>query len=415
MPDNLTIFGTTYNNVTGIKATDTNGVVQTFTNGGSPAPAPAPHVNSGVQFFDYEGTLLYSYSTAEALALSALPANPSHTGLTAQGWNWSLANIQSYLTKYPNAVVNVGQMYVTDDGKTRIYIHLDEERKSPMLGVMVKGTVDVDWGDESQHDTLTSSMFTTLQWTPTHNYATGGDYVIKLTTTSEMRFYGESADNKHSCILRHSSGADVRNNHYNNAIKKVEIGSKFQALGDYAFYGCCSLSSVSIPNSVTLIRTGAFLECSSLASMTLPDGMTSNTENDIFRSSSLSSVSLPKAFEFGNSIFGGCKSLSELTVPDGLTSVGNSAMSSLYTITKLFIPDSVTSIKTQAFYNCYGMAEYHLLPTTPPTLVDTSAFTGIPADCIIYVPYSADHSILNAYQTATNWSTYADYMQEEPA
>ena len=39
---------------------------------------------------------------------------------------------------------------------------------------------------------------------------------------------------------------------------------------------------------------------------------------------------------------------------------------------------------------------------------------GIPADCIIYVPYSADHSILESYKTASNWSTYASYMQEEP-
>lgn len=112
---------------------------------------------SGVKFIDYDGTELYSYTTAQALALSALPANPIHTGLTAQGWNWSLANIKAYLTKYPNAMVVVGQMYITDDGKTRIHIHLGEERKSPMVGICVNGSVDVDWGDGTAHDTLTGT------------------------------------------------------------------------------------------------------------------------------------------------------------------------------------------------------------------------------------------------------------------
>jgi hypothetical protein len=60
------------------------------------------------------------------------------------------------------------------------------------------------------------------------------------------------------------------------------------------------------------------------------------------------------------------------------------------------------------------MSEYHFKPTTPPTLANSNAFQNIPSDCIIYVPYSADHSILNAYKTATNWSSQASKMQEEP-
>lgn len=56
-----------------------------------------------------------------------------------------------------------------------------------------------------------------------------------------------------------------------------------------------------------------------------------------------------------------------------------------------------------------GVAAYHVLPTTPPTLANTNAFTAIPADCIIYVPAAS----LAAYQAATNWSTYASRMVGE--
>ena len=71
----------------------------------------------------------------------------------------------------------------------------------------------------------------------------------------------------------------------------------------------------------------------------------------------------------------------------------------------------MTSIENYAFQACFGVKEYHLLPATPPTLSNTNAFNNIPDDCIIYVPAGS----LEAYQTATNWSAYADQMQEEPS
>jgi len=40
-------------------------------------------MENDVNFFDYDGTLLYSYSATDALALTSLPENPTHAGLTA--------------------------------------------------------------------------------------------------------------------------------------------------------------------------------------------------------------------------------------------------------------------------------------------------------------------------------------------
>lgn len=55
-----------------------------------------------------------------------------------------------------------------------------------------------------------------------------------------------------------------------------------------------------------------------------------------------------------------------------------------------------------------------MIPTTPPTLANSNVFNGMSTNYYkIYVPYSADHSILEAYKTATNWSTYAAIMVEE--
>ena len=109
--------------------------------------------------------------------------------------------------------------------------------------------------------------------------------------------------------------------------------------------------------------------------------------------------------------FQNCYSFSSTTIPENVTSIGEYAFYKCYSLSSATIPENVTSIGNSAFSGCYGVKEYHLLPTTPPSLSSTSAFFGILSDCIIYVPVGS----LEAYQTATNWSTYADQMREEPA
>ena len=53
-----------------------------------------------VKLIDYDGTVLHSYTAAEFAALTELPANPTHTGLTAQGWNWTLADAKTSVASY---------------------------------------------------------------------------------------------------------------------------------------------------------------------------------------------------------------------------------------------------------------------------------------------------------------------------
>ena len=73
----------------GYTAHDKSGAVITGTMAGGGEPVQSKDVN----FIDYDGTVLHSYTVAEAAALTALPPLPSHDGLICQGWNWCLANI----------------------------------------------------------------------------------------------------------------------------------------------------------------------------------------------------------------------------------------------------------------------------------------------------------------------------------
>ena len=248
------------------------------------------------------------------------------------------------------------------DGKTRVYIHLEYGRTSPMLGVCPNGTVTVDWGDGTEPDTLTGTSTTFVKWTPTHEYTAPGDYVIALTVEGTMGFYGNSSSSQYSGILRYASDADTRNRAYQNAVQKVEIGEGVPSISSYAFFACYSLASITIPESVTSIGINAFFNCYSLASITISESMTS----------------------IGNNAFGYCYSLASITIPESVTSIGNGA-----------------------FSNCYGIRYYDFTASASvPALSSANAFSGIPSDCQMLIPAA----LYDEWSAATNWVGYARYM-----
>ena len=295
---------------------------------------------------------------------------------------------------YNPVVVNVtnGEPEPPDDGKTRLYITVPAnsmpDRPPPRNEVplyiqqSVDNGVTIDWGDGSGPETLpgTGNVKTT------HTYQQAGDFVISLDPAEGCELglgYGSSS----YCVL---GPTDNNGRVYCNMLKRAVIGSRgVTSIGSYAFRYCYSLASVTITDGVTSIGNYAFSSCYSLASVTITDGVTS----------------------IGNYAFSSCFSLASVTIPDGVTIIRDNAFGSCYSLASVTIPDGVTTIREYAFISCYGVKEYHVLPTTPPALTNSAAFNDIPSDCIIYVPVGS----LEVYQTATNWSTYADQMQEEPA
>ena len=337
-----------------------------------------PISSSDVTFYNYDGTVVASYSLAEARALTTLPDAPTHEGLTFQGWNWSLADINA-LTR----PMNVGAMYITDDGKTRLYIHIADKVRSTVplyINQTVANGVTIDWGDGSATETLAG----TGNVNTSHAYGAAGDFIISL-AVADGCMLGLGHGSNSYCVMGSTGNNGIV---YCNMLQKVELGSGVTSIGNYAFYYCYSLTNITIPDGVTSIGSSAFNNCYSLSSITIPEGVTS----------------------IGSYMFSGCSSLSSITIPEGVTRIEIGGFHSCNSLSSITIPDGVTSIGDGAFYNCYGVAEYHLKPTTPPTLLSTNAFKNIPSNCIIYVPQGC----LEAYQNATNWTIYASYMQEEP-
>ena len=355
-----------------------------------------------VNFYDYNGTLVASYSLSEAQSLTALPDGPTHDGLTFQGWNWSLESVKA-LTK----PMNVGAMYITDDGKTRLRIRIAAEGRMNVplyISQTVANGVTIDWGDGSATETLAG----TGNVNTTHTYASIGDYVITLDPVDECTL-GLGSNSSSYCVMGSTGNNGIV---YCNMLQDVQVGIGVISIGSFAFQNCYLLASITIPDGVTSIGTYAFQNCRSLASITIPDGVTSIDTYAFPNCYSLASITIPDGVtSINNSAFQNCYSLASITIPDDVTSIGTYVFQNCRSLASITIPDGVTSIGTYTFQNCYGMAEYHLKPTTPPTLSNTNVFTNIPSDCIIYVPAGC----LGAYQKATNWAKYASYIQEEPA
>ena len=368
--------------------------IQTGGGGGTTSDAAMKDVN----FYDYDGTLVASYTLAEAQALTAFPNGPTHDGLTFQGWNWSLEKIHS-LTR----PMNVGAMYITDDGATRLHIRIAAVGRMTVplyIGQTVANGVSIDWGDGSTAETLAG----TGNVNTSHTYAEQGDYVISLMPQDGCKLslgYGSSS----YCVMG-STGSNGKV--YCNMLQEVYIGDRVTSIGVYAFSNCSSLANITIPDGVTSISGYAFQSCYSLANITIPDGVTS-IDNYAFQSCrSLANITIPDGVTIINdSTFINCSSLANITIPDGVTYISGYAFQSCYSLANITITDGVTIIDRNSFNNCYGMRYYDFSAcTSVPTLSDTNAFTKIPSDCQMLIPAA----LYDEWSTATNWATYASYM-----
>lgn len=354
-----------------------------------------------VTFYDYDGTIRYSYTADEFLVLSEMPPLPRHQGLICQEWNWSIEDAMEYVAEY--GVLDVGATYITDDGKTRLYIRIAAEGRMDVplyFSQTVANGVTIDWGDGSATETLDG----TGKVNTTHRYASIGDYIISLDVAD-----GCTLELGHGTTTQSVMGSsETSNSGYRTMLQHVEVGKNVTSLNVAAFRECYALTNISIPKDVALIGHYCFYCCYSLRSIVLPSAI--NLLNaQVFRECySLHLISMPanvnKLDSFAIYI---CRSLRSIVLPAQITYLNLSSIDSNRSITSIIIPASVTNIDNSAMGYNYSMAFYDFSHhAAVPTLANANAFTGIPSDCKIIVP----DALYDKWIAATNWSTYASYI-----
>ena len=194
-----------------------------------------------------------------------------------------------------------------------------------------------------------------------------------------------------------------------SSLSQLTLNEGLEIIEKQAFNKCQKLTSVTIPNSVTSIGEDAFAYDSGLTSITIPDSVTSIGGYAFNNCKSLTSVTIGSGLtSVGDNIFAYCSSITNVSITEGLTKLGYSMFNNCVKLSSVVIPNTIEYIGGNAFSYCSGLTSVTCLAENPPELGDTAAFYN--STCPIYVPSAS----VDAYKSATNWSTYASRIQAIP-
>ena len=239
------------------------------------------------------------------------------------------------------------------------------------------------------------------------------------------------------------------NNNTITSFDELEYFTGLSSINDYEFNYCTGLTSVTIPNSVTIIGEQAFNECTSLTSITIPNSITHigflafdstpwyNNQPDGVIYVGLVAYKYKGTMPEGTGInikestlviddfaFWYCNGLVSVTIPNSVTTIGEEAFSHCTNLTSINIPNSVTTINKSAFSGCsrltnftipnsittianFAFSETGLINVIIPNSVTTigdGAFSGCTALNDITIPNSVTNINVGAFYGCTGLS-----------
>ena len=193
-------------------------------------------------------------------------------------------------------------------------------------------------------------------------------------------------------------------------IKNFTFGKTVKTILENCCNGMTNLTSIEIPNNVTLIGRSAFSGCSSLTSVvwdaencasinfntfqncpienfTFGKSVKIIPENCCYGMNKLTNISIPNSVtSIGYGAFSGCTGLSSIVIPNSVTSIGSGAFYGCTGLTSIEIPNSITSIGDGAFYGCIDLTSIEIPNSV--TSIEGGAFYGCGGLTSIEIPNS---------------------------
>lgn len=170
------------------------------------------------------------------------------------------------------------------------------------------------------------------------------------------------------------TGSNV-SNIYSNGRGVITFDNEVTVIGNN-FNASTTLTSVTLPNSVTSISSNAFKDCTSLQNINIHNNIKS-IGNQAFRNTSITKIELPYGLTFLGDAFNNCKTLQEATLPNDLTAIPSQLFYGCSSLSKVNIPEKVTTIGQSAFYGCSSLSTI-TIPNSVTTIQSFAfAATGI--------------------------------------
>lgn len=311
-----------------------------------------------VNFYDFDGALVASYTIEEAQALTQLPSAPDHSQdevpLTFDEWNWTLSEIKVF-----GRACDVGAIFHPTDGNTHILCDYDKPTEVLLSWRSIAGTITytIDWGDgEKENGTTTASTFTTKS----HVYKTAGKYHVILTASDKYCIGGVS--NAHfPCDYAYLSSLVTQSQGYafNGAgVKAVTLPNNLTAL-KISTLGCnANLRFLAFPRSLQIIESGAVSQCM-VELFSLHPRMTT-IFNLFYQQSNLRRIIIPDSVTSmttsNHPVF--CARVKEIVFPVSLANIG--APITFFSLEKIEIRGINTQSTANAFGSSFALREIHI-------------------------------------------------------
>lgn len=181
-------------------------------------------------------------------------------------------------------------------------------------------------------------------------------------------------------------GAEFQSHAFQSAyVKTVTFKNGCTKVAPGIFYGCFSLTSVHLPESMTHIGNAAFRQCIALKNINIPSKLTHLGKEAFMGCSAIASVTLPDTLkEIGNYAFSGCEGLTSVYLPSNITDIGEHAFSYCDQLKSVVIDSHITVLPSNIFFNSTELETVQL----PGTLkkIDSHAFKECKSLKIITIP-----------------------------
>ena len=192
------------------------------------------------------------------------------------------------------------------------------------------------------------------------------------------------------------------------SLTSIEIPDSVASIGNYAFDNCTSLTEIEIPASVTSIGCYAFHFCSGLKTVTFKGNSQLTTiEASAFQACTiLSSINIPASVTFiGDYAFLSCNRLKTVTfdIDSKLETIGASAFQACTILSSINIPANVTSIGNSAFYACLYLTTVTFSGTSGGPTIKEDTFNNCASLATIYIPTAQGYG-------GSNWPKRVNYV-----
>lgn len=344
-----------------------------------------------VIFYDYDGTIVYSCTIAEAHQMTAqtLPVPPEHEGLIFQEWNYTLEEITTI-----NHIMDIGAIYDTYEERTdiiggvettyiahpvRIYLDIPEDNHTiyTQFGIAYLSGYDavatkankamIDWGDGSSFTVSDDNNVDYYgNFKASHVYTTSGSYVISIychpdnlvlvNNGYEPKIKLFQAHNTRMPIITDSTYSENVTKYDWIYVNKIEFGSicggSVKTNTSYMYCPGYNIKEITLSkNTIFGNQWYDFEFARGCRHINIPRG-TASIARGGFANKVIESISLPNtitSLQYG--AFFDAK-INRFVLPDSVTSIEDSWVnSSNYHFNKIYISSGITSYVSSMFFS----------------------------------------------------------------